>query len=105
VATLHSKPGKQIHTRGTKESRKYTKRDQEKPSQTNPNQMSMEVVELISMRERQGSNSNKPGTNQAMDQQKSNTRNPIQQEQGSESNKNPQLDPARPTARSNKNDS
>jgi len=33
------------------------------------------------------------------------TRNPIQQEQGSESNKNLHLDPTRPTARSNKTNS
>jgi len=42
---------------GQRKVAEYTKQDQEKP-----NQKPMEVVELISTRERQRSNSNKPGT-------------------------------------------
>jgi len=45
---------------GQRKVAKYTK--QTKPNQTNPDQIPMEVVELISTKERQRSNSNKPGT-------------------------------------------
>jgi len=92
---------------GQRKVKKYTKRDQEKP-----NQKPMEVVELISTRERQREQLQQTRNQSRSRTQPNNglikvqhTRDPIQQEQGSESTKNPQLDLAKPTARSNKTNS
>jgi len=135
VATLHSKPGKQIHTRGTKESRKihqtgprknqtkqklnpnggcwvdlHQRKTREQLQQTR-NQIQTEVVELISTKKNKGATPTDQGPTRSRTQPNNgptkvqHTRNPIQQEQGSESTKNPQLDPARPIARSNKTNS